>query len=155
MQPHGSVDVRKESRTESEKLHLQSVTFAYNKLYITNSFSVFLVMDQNQQFQYCASELKAVAKEIKEILKLTVKVGRSGEETTALEFLKSRLAESMVTEREWSARVYLAQQSLTKIAEELYTFRGVDNRVIASIAGVNTVRKLWTYMALDESVVPS
>jgi hypothetical protein len=38
---------------------------------------------------------------------------------------------------------------------EEYTFKGVENRVIASITGVNTVRKLWQDVALDESVFPS
>ncbi|KAI3657446.1 hypothetical protein MP638_002258 [Amoeboaphelidium occidentale] len=114
-------------------------------------------MDQTQQFQYCAAKLEAVETEIKEInkeiLDLDSKERPSKGEKRRLALLKSQLAKLEKKEEEWSSRLTFAQKLNPDVEE--HTFRGVDNRVIASITGVNTVRKLWQDVALDESVFPT
>jgi hypothetical protein len=63
------------------------------------------------------------------------------------------LAELEKDKEEWGSRLTFAQMMNPDVEE--YTFKGVENRVIASITGVNTVRKLWQDVALDQTVFPS
>ena len=72
-------------------------------------------MDEQQLTpKYYADKLEAVEKKIEEaekrIMELTLKAGRTPEETEALNLLKGQLADLKKKEAEWSRRLDVAQQ---------------------------------------------